>query len=369
MAVCISHAHADHFGLLKYIDAKIPVHISETADTLIETIADFIGKETPVIKKPVYFEEDPREHKIYKTIISGDIEITPNIVDHAVPGAFAFLVKGGGKSMFYTGDFRSHGKKSKYFYRFVKYIAPSNVDYLLMEGSTLSREYKKTISESALETQFLNLFDVYKGINLIYTSSQNIDRLVSIYRACRKRKKIFVIDIFVAAILLNLAKLGYNISRPAKDWGGIRVFYPYKHCKMLGKSERLKSLYLYPPKAYHISKEKISKRQDDIVMLTRPSMTGIEKIDLKSGNFIFSQWAGYKNDERTKKFISRLENMGFNVIDIHTTGHADTKTLQKMVGAVLPKELIPIHTFEAQKYPEIFSGATVRILADGEAVS
>ena len=37
-------------------------------------------------------------------------------------------------------------------------------------------------------------------------SSQNIDSLVSAYKACNKEKKLFVVDIYTAWILENLKK-------------------------------------------------------------------------------------------------------------------------------------------------------------------
>ena len=32
-----------------------------------------------------------------------------------------------------------------------------------------------------------------------------------------------------------------------------------------------------------------------------------------------------------------------NVVDIHTSGHADRKTIKKVIGIVNPKEVIVIH--------------------------
>jgi len=52
---------------------------------------------------------------------------------------------------------------------------------------------------------------------------------------------------------------------------------------------------------------------------------------------------------------------------IHTRGHADTKTLTKMAEAIKPKNIVPIHTFEGDKYKSIFN-EPVRELKNGEII-
>jgi ribonuclease J len=133
-ALLISHAHQDHYGLMSYVDKDIPVYLGEATHKLIELTAIFTGKEK-VIGKPLYIENEI-------AFTFGDIEITPYIMDHAAFDAYAFLIRGEGKSLLYTGDFRGHGRKSKIFYKFL-HIAPKNVDWLLMEGTSLSRSKQR----------------------------------------------------------------------------------------------------------------------------------------------------------------------------------------------------------------------------------
>ena len=51
----------------------------------------------------------------------------------------------------------------------------------------------------------------------------------------------------------------------------------------------------------------------------------------------------------------------------HTSGHADTGTLMKLVDAINPKNIVPIHTFHPKEYQKIFT-KPVTILKDGEVV-
>jgi ribonuclease J len=49
---------------------------------------------------------------------------------------------------------------------------------------------------------------------------------------------------------------------------------------------------------------------------------------------------------------------------VHTSGHATVDDLKKFVRAIKPKTLVPIHTFNPEKYSDLFSN--VRMLKDGE---
>ena len=39
-----------------------------------------------------------------------------------------------------------------------------------------------------------------------------------------------------------------------------------------------------------------------------------------------------------------MENDGLNVIDMHTSGHADKQSIKKLMYSVSPKEIIYVHT-------------------------
>ena len=57
----------------------------------------------------------------------------------------------------------------------------------------------------------------------------------------------------------------------------------------------------------------------------------------------------------------------FEIYNIHTSGHADIVTLQKMVDAIKPKKIVPIHTFQGNKYSDIFE-YPVNLINDCEIV-
>jgi ribonuclease J len=356
--VIISHAHQDHYGLLNYIHKDIKHFIGEATHKIIELNNIFTSQEIH-IENTVYFEKE-------KKFQIGDISITPYWADHSAFDAYSFLVEADGKSLFYSGDFRSHGRKANAFKWFL-HNAPKHVDYLLLEGTTIGRGSKTFQTETEIENEFVRVFQEPKKINLIYCSGQNIDRIVSIFRACVKTNKILVVDVYVATVLKTLS--GYaGIPHPSEGVENLKVMFPYYTSKKL-KSEGNEQI-LYQFKNYKITKEEISNRASGIAMLVRPSMQkDLEKInEIDGGNLIYSMWEGYLPKKDTKTFLDYLANRNFTTHKVHTSGHADTDALTKIVDAIQPKMIVPIHTFSASEYQTIFT-TPILIVNDGETIS
>ena len=73
-------------------------------------------------------------------------------MDHSAFDAHGFLVEAGGKSVFYTGDFRGHGRKRKLLDRLIK--KPPKVDALMMEGTLVGERS----NESTMPVKILELY-------------------------------------------------------------------------------------------------------------------------------------------------------------------------------------------------------------------
>jgi len=118
-----------------------------------------------------------------------------------------------------------------------------------------------------------------------------------------------------------------------------------------------------------ITKKEISENRKDIVMAVRPLMKfDLEHIkNLQGGTLIYSLWEGYLKKENTKKFVDYL-NKNFQVVKIHTSGHADIETLKEMTNIIKPKCIIPIHTFKGNLYKQCFDYPVLEV-KDGEEVT
>jgi ribonuclease J len=356
-ALLISHAHQDHWGLYNYINPAIKCYLGRATKKLIE-INNLFTTQNTIIKNPVYFEKE-------QTFQIGDITITPYWADHSAFDSYSFFIESGGKSIFYSGDFRGHGRKSKAF-KWFTHNAPQNVDYLLLEGTSIGRGSDTLKNETDIENELVALFKTPAKSNLIYTSGQNIDRIVSIYRACVRTDKTLVVDVYVATILKEMSEFA-KIPYPSDDFKNLKVIFPYYTSKRLVKEGNEKILYQF--KKHKISKEEISSQPDKYVMIVRPSMQkDLERISgIDGGNLIYSMWKGYLKKPDTIKFIEYFESRGFAIHKIHTSGHADIDTLKQMVEAIKPKSIVPIHTFNAGDYSKIFNCPIV-LLKDGEIV-
>ena len=352
-AVIISHPHLDHYGFMNFVKGDIPVYIGEAAKELIEISNIF----TPM---NILFKST-HHYKHRKTFSIGDIKITPYLNDHSAFDAYSFSIEGEGKIIFYSGDFRSHGRK-EFMFNDLTDNPPENIDYLMMEGTNISKQaVNKT--EKDIELELMNLFNNSNKINLVYQAGQNIDRIVSVFKACKASNKTLVLDVYLAYIMSKLVKTtGNRLPFPSKSFPNIKVFFSSYASKQMVNSLGVDSLYEFQP--YKITKEEIDVNCNNIVMIVRPSLNihlkGLKNID--GGNLIYSLWEGYKDKGSTKRFIDDLvNNRSFKYRYIHTSGHADVPAMKKMVNGLKPKKIIPIHTFHKDMYQTVFNYPVVKL--------
>lgn len=77
-------------------------------------------------------------------------------------------------------------------------------------------------------------------------------------------------------------------------------------------------------------------------------------MDFSGGILIYSLWDGYKQKDEMKGFLSKCEEMGLRIINLHTTGHADANTIKKLISTVKPSLIIPVHTENAKWFQDLY---------------
>jgi len=353
-AVLLSHAHLDHYGFLRFVHPDIPIYMSIGTKALTEVSNAFLDTSVKI--------ENIKTFEMWKTFRVGEFAITPYLMDHSAPDAAAFLIEGDRQRIFYTGDFRGHGRKGVLLDRLTK-DAPPDINYLIMEGSMLGREEGLYSDETSVEQALYDLILSQKGICYVFTSSQNLDRLVSIYRAARRSGKTLVIDLYTAFVLDKLSIISPSV--PQFKWEGIRVLYSYHHAQKLADLDK-KLLYKY--KTSKIEFEEILDKPDDKVLLAKDSRyfrnVIIKLRESGKATAVFSMWHGYLEKSNLQEF---LESNGIPLVEIHTSGHAYVSQLQMLVNAMKPRWIIPIHTFYPEKFKEMFPN--VIQLNDDETIS
>lgn len=356
-AIFLSHYHQDHIGLLKLVNKSTPIYLSDPTIRAIRIPEMFFRDgfiELNFI--PLYDKKEVNE--------IGGILITPYRVDHSAFGAMAFLIEDLelNKSLLYTGDIRLHGL-SKTSYLSLK----QNVDYLLLEGTNIGRYSEEGLmSEEKACENFIDIFQNHPNhLNYVWASALNIDRIKGLYDACKKTNKVLAVDFYTMNILKSMSKhhpdVPYGVSYPY-----IKCFCPQYLASYTINFKR-RSYLINHLRDSKISKAEIKENPSKFVVMIRPRMIyDIKYIDAEKANYITSIWKEYEKDEKNKPFFDYIEKRGYNKFYNHTSGHAFVEGLEELNRFVNPKNIIPIHTQEANLYKNIFPSSSILNLNDGE---
>ena len=304
----------------------------------------------------------------------GDITVTPWLVDHSAPDAFGFLIQHGDKTLFYTGDFREHGRKEYAFESMLNKLPPS-MTAMIIEGTLLERSNSTYPSETNVEDTMVDTFNNEGNLCYVICSSQNIDRLVSVFRAAIRANRELVIDIYTAWILDLLGH--FHKTTPRMEWTGVRVL---AHGPSAGRQygiikstpeyfgDFLRRIYA---NGVAIKENDLAKNPCKYVFKTNRSLSFVKKFGFDSATVVYSLWGGYLRPEygerQAKEFAELSSRNDVRFTQIHTSGHADLSTLKRLIQKLNPKSVIPIHTEHKTKFPEHFDN--VLILEDGVEVA
>ena len=344
LALIVSHPHQDHYALGKHIDPAIPVYMGAAANRIMRACTES--------RLPNSFQfPNVHELKGFESFHLGPFKITPYPMDHSGYDSYAFLIETENKRIFYSGDFRAHGRKGHLFDHLLTH-PPRKVDVLLMEGSALGRlDSKETFeTETELENQFRKVFTSTPGLALVHTSSQNIDRIVTIYRATKRTGRVLVMGGYTGRIMQVLERP----SIPNFTWKDVK--------KLVSKRTG---------RGHEITADQIADAPGRYVFIIDGRLLPLlEKAGLlvPDAHYIYSMWDGYKQKTSTGKTIAKMEAAGVPMSDLHTSGHADIPTLRKLVEAIKPARLVPVHTFNPEQYAELFGDLTTVERYDNDVV-
>ena len=347
LGVVLSHPHADHYGLLSEAAVNTRVYLGQDSQSLLRAAVPFTTFGLDLSNGVTY-----RDRQAFEV---GPFRITPFLVDHSAFDAYSLLVEAGGRRLFYTGDFRSHGRKPGTFKRLLAETAIKGVDVMLMEGTHLGRPGQADAqTEASLEDDMARSISATKGLVLACFSGQNIDRVVTFWKATRRAGRTFVADVYLAHILESLNRP--TLPKPP-------VFLPKAMKAKLVRENNTE--VVLPFRRRRLYPEQIADKANRLVMMFRSSM--MQEFEglgcLKGGKLIYSQWPGYLDRDRVNiRAWCAQQELGFEIL--HTSGHADVKTLVELSRSVAAKRVIPIHTDSPERLGELISDATP--VRDGE---
>jgi ribonuclease J len=354
LGMLISHPHFDHYGLLAKVPRSVPVYMGEAASRILREGAFFSGMGIDIA--PAGF----LRHR--QSFALGPFRVTAYLNDHSAFDAYSVLVEAGGRKLFYTGDLRAHGRKAALFEELVRQ-PPSGVDVLLMEGTHIREDADGTErgpSEQEVEDACVVAFRQTPGMVLAMYSPQNIDRLVTLYRATLRADRIFVMDLYAAAITAATGREAI----PQADWDRVRVYLPRSQKRRIIKEQAFARTDVV--KAKRIYPEELRQRASQLVMPFRVSMAKEMETAgcLEGARAVWSMWPGYLRDGSGQRLRDWLDERGIPMVVHHASGHACIPDLQRLVTAVAPARVVPIHSEAGDRFVEFFPRVERR--ADGQ---
>ena len=328
--IVISHYHMDHLGQLIIALPEIPLYMGK------------LSKEVAIIAT------EHQDKDLYLRLLGantfrggeaftiGNIHIRPLVIDHSAADSYMFVIEAEGKRVLYTGDFRMHGLRHHILEKLVNtYIG--EVDVLITEGTSLSRDADERISEAAILEDISSYIQDGKYV-FVMCSSTNIDRIMGIWQNM-PTDKVLICDAYQKKILDTVINNVYYESS---------LYRRHDSPLVLNKGP-------YPK--YYMDHGFVS-----LVRGTEYFISHIKEFPKDDVRIIYSMWTGYIEENL---LLKNLLNTYPSYI-CHASGHVSKDDLVQLIELVDPDIVIPVHTNNPEKLERIVPNRTVCVVNDNE---
>ena len=327
--VLITHNHGDHIGQLTALMPLTPIYMGAfSKEIALCTVRD-----------NRHLADRLNSAKCFapgKSFFIGDIKVTPFAIDHSALDSYMFLIEADGKRILHTGDFRLHGFRSKAMPKILTKLV-GKVDLIITEGTALSRSAEVLVTEGQLQCMARDYMDKYEYV-FVLCASTNLERICGLSKAV-PRGKYFICDGYQVD-LLELVEKHYGSYSPL-----------YRHIKKT---------------VYGSNKLEDFSRRGFLMMVRDNSKFRqiIKEFDPAKSIILYSMWDGY----RTRPGSTLPEFLGLvpTWATLHTSGHASSSDLLKVINLADPDTVIPIHSNNPDALKALCPKRKVVILDDGE---
>lgn len=328
--IVISHYHMDHLGQLTFALPEIPLYMGELNKEVAMISAEYQDKN-------LYLRLlGANTFRGGEAFTIGDIRIRPLVIDHSAADSYMFVIEAEGKHVLYTGDFRMHGLRHHILDQLVNtYIG--EVDVLITEGTSLSRDADKYISEAAVLDDITSYIQDGKYV-FVMCSSTNIDRIMGIWQNM-PTDKVLICDAYQKRILDTVINNVYYESS---------LYRRHDSPLVLNKGS-------YPK--YYMDHGFVS-----LVRGTENFISQIKEFPKDDVRIIYSMWTGYIEENLALKTL--LET--YPTYICHASGHVSKDDLIKFIELVNPDAIIPVHTDNPERLEELVPHRNVYIVNDNE---
>ncbi len=395
--VLLTHAHVDHSGAISFLKESIPVHATRMTAFIAKAMQDvgaadlerevtytsprirgeggmLAADRRPYVQRPFAFVDGPPESSeavsfwraspaktrglepgpLLPAGTIGMLPVRAFYVDHSIFGACAFAVETSAGWVVYTGDVRLHGSHSDLTEAFVREAAALQPAALLCEGTNVDKEIQAT--EGDVYENALVLVRDARGLVIADFGPRNIERLVTFSWIAEKAGRSLVI----------LAKDQYMLDAIRRASGGpwqreamedVLIFDERKGM-LSAVEERVREQYaarLVSAQAIHRDPARF------LLCLSFFDIKHLIDIDPPTGGlYIYSSSEPHEEEQRIdqarlRNWLDRfgLQGAGFEGSEgLHASGHASGPDLLRIVRAIAPRVLIPIHTGRPEFYQE-----------------
>ena len=328
--IVISHYHMDHLGQLTTALPEIPLYMGELSKEVAMISAEYQDKN-------LYLRLlGANTFRGGEAFTIGDIRIRPLVIDHSAADSYMFVIEAEGKRVLYTGDFRMHGLRHHILDQLVNtYVG--EIDVLITEGTSLSRDADKYISEAAVLDDISSYIQDGKYV-FIMCSSTNIDRIMGIWQNM-PTDKVLICDAYQKRILDTVINNVYYESS---------LYRRHDSPLVLSKGP-------YPK--YYMDHGFVS-----LVRGTENFISQIKEFPKDDVRIIYSMWTGYIEENLALKDL--LET--YPTYICHASGHVSKNDLIKFIELVNPDAIIPVHTDNPERLEELVPHRNVYIVNDNE---
>ncbi|MFP3949856.1 MAG: MBL fold metallo-hydrolase [Candidatus Micrarchaeia archaeon] len=354
--VIISHIHSDHIGHLHFLDEGIPVYMGHGTHRLAEIYHKLY---------PSFFNIGT--HSSIRHFRSGEkfrvkhLEVEPIHVEHSVPGAYGFIIKGSKGNIVYTGDFRIHGPRKDMTEEFIQKAKEATPYALICEGTRMEKEPEHNFTEKEVEERVSGIVSRAPGLVLGYFSMSNIDRFMSFYRAAKANGRKLVVDTRLAYLVKQMKEKVPVLPDVMKD-RNIRVYFRLaKSCTFCEKD-----YYVWEREfmGNMVTYEDIKKKPSEyLVHLNFNRLIELVYLQPSEADFIYSSsehfLEGEGNEEEKKRWEAWMSHFGIKFHKAHCSGHASRKDLERIIKEINPEVLIPVHTNNPEEFKKFHKNVLI----------
>jgi ribonuclease J len=289
-------------------------------------------------------------------------------IDHSVKGAVGFVVETDRGSCVYPGDVRMHGLQSQKTVDFLEVARSPRPYVLFMEGTNIAEVPEEVTGEEDVARNVRQILSNIVGEFAIADfGPRNIERLEIFLRAAREHHRKLVVTPKDAFLLRAISMVDPKIPVPGDDMvifdsakaseGGWEelVFMEFEGATVkasaLGRSPGdyllafsfldIKHLVDIRPDGGHYIYSSSEAFTEDQAIDFRRLQAWLDKFGLKSHGFWF--------EADRLKFSKGKEGL-------HASGHAPAADLERIIHALNPEIIVPLHTENPALFVERFGG-------------